>query len=115
MSGRYMELPAGRYTLMVPSGDGPAGVHRENGDVRVDRRGGRTSFEVPTDERVYFWWRGPTEPPGIRIVGSAPRQAPPPSLDRDRRTRDRDRRREPRGLDRRSQERTPDRSHERIA
>lgn len=71
MSGRFMKLRAGRYTLMVPSGHGPAGVHREASDIRLDRRGGRASFEVPTDERVYFWWRGPTEPPGIRIVGHA--------------------------------------------
>lgn len=111
MSGRYMKLPAGRYTLMVPSGQGPAGVHRENGDVLLDRRGGRTSFEVPADERVYFWWRGPTEPPGIRIVGPAAQ----PSLERERRTRGKDRRREPRGLDRRAPDRGQDRTHERIA
>lgn len=113
MSGRYMKLPAGHYTLMVPSGHGPAGVHRENGDVRLDRRGGRTSFEVPADERVYFWWRGPTEPPGVRIVGPSSR----PSLtgERERRSRVSDRRREPRGIDRRVPDRAPDRTQERIA
>lgn len=109
MSGRYMKLPAGRYTLMVPSGHGPAGIHRENEDVQLDRRGGRTSFEVPADERVYFWWRGPTEPPGIRIVGPAAR----PSLagERKQETRGSDRRRHPRSLERRA----PDRTQERIA
>lgn len=109
MSGRYMKLPAGRYTLMVPSGQGPAGVHRQNEDVRLDRRGGRTSFEVDADERVYFWWRGPTEQPGIRIVGPAAR----PSFERDRRVRDKDRRREPRDVDRRAN--AQDRAHERMA
>lgn len=69
MSGRFMELGAGRYTLMVPNGHGPAGIHREGRDVQVDHRGGSVSFEVPAEERVYFWWRGPSEPSGLRIIG----------------------------------------------
>lgn len=69
MSGRFMELRAGRYTLMVPNGHGPAGIHREGTDITVDHRGGTVSFEVPAEERVYFWWRGPSEPSGLRIIG----------------------------------------------
>ena len=71
MSGRYMRLRPGRYTLRVPSGHGPAGVHREQGGIRLDLRGGQVAFEVPAEERVYFWWRGPSEPPGIGIVGQS--------------------------------------------
>lgn len=70
MSGRYMKLRPGRYMLAVPKGEGPAGVHRPaSGDIRVDYTGGRIPFEVPAEERVFFWWRGPSEPQGIRIVG----------------------------------------------
>lgn len=72
MSGRYMKLCPGQYMLTVPKGNGPAGVHRgEGGDVTVDRHGGQASFEVPDEERVYFWWRGPREPQGLRIIGPA--------------------------------------------
>jgi hypothetical protein len=69
MSGRHMKLRAGKYVLVVPSGHGPAGVHRVADDIRVGWQGGREAFEVPADERVYFWWRGPSEPPGMRLVG----------------------------------------------
>lgn len=72
MSGRYMKLRPGQYMLTVPRGNGPAGVHRpEGGDVAVDHQGGQVSFEVPGQEQVYFWWRGPREPQGLRIVGPA--------------------------------------------
>jgi hypothetical protein len=53
--------------LTVPKDRGPAGVHREHGDVNLDRRGGTVSFEVPSEERVYFWWRG-ASPPGLRAL-----------------------------------------------
>lgn len=70
MSGRFMKLRAGRYMLTVPNGSGPAGVHRaRDGDIQLDRHGGQVSFEVPQDQRVYFWWRGPREPAGLRILG----------------------------------------------
>lgn len=70
MSGRYMKLRPGQYMLTVPKGVGPAGVHRPSGaDVHVDRHGGQVAFDVPQDQRVYFWWRGPREPAGLRIVG----------------------------------------------
>ena len=69
MSGRYMRLGAGRYVLTVPSGHGPAGVHRESDHVRVDRSGGRVPFDVSGEERVYLWWRDAAGPPGIRLVG----------------------------------------------
>lgn len=69
MSGRFMKLRAGRYTLMVPDGHGPAGVHRGDDDIQLDHHGGSVSFEVSADERVYFWWRGPSEPAGLRIIG----------------------------------------------
>lgn len=72
MSGRFMKLRAGQYMLTVPNGVGPAGVHRARGeDVQVDRHGGQVAFEVPREQRVYFWWRGPREPAGLRIVGPA--------------------------------------------
>lgn len=64
-----MKLRAGRYTLMVPNGHGPAGVHRQVGDIQLDHHGGSVAFDVPAEERVYFWWRGPSEPSGLRIVG----------------------------------------------
>ncbi len=75
MSGRFMKLGAGRYMLTVIEGRGPAGVHREDGDVNLDRRGGSVSFEVPDDERVYFWWRGRSRP-GLRVVGLRPERLP---------------------------------------
>lgn len=110
MSGRFMKLRAGRYMLMVPSGHGPAGVHREESDIRLDRRGGRASFEIPTDERVYFWWRGPTEPPGIRIVGHAPTVREPVAPHRSPASRaplsGRPRRSQPDGRDEQPHERT---------
>lgn len=70
MSGRFMRLRPGQYMLNVPNGHGPAGVHRmQGGEVQVDRDGGRVTFDVPSEQRVYFWWRGPREPSGLRIVG----------------------------------------------
>lgn len=70
MSGRFMKLRPGRYMLTVPRGHGPAGVHRTDGEeVQVDRHGGQVPFEVPAEQRVYFWWRGRREPTGLRIVG----------------------------------------------
>lgn len=70
MSGRFMRLRPGHYMLNVPRGYGPAGVHRAQGeDVQVDRHGGQAAFEVPAEQRVYFWWRGPLEPTGLRLVG----------------------------------------------
>lgn len=70
MSGRFMKLRAGQYMLTVPRGGGPAGVHRATGeDIHLDRHGGQVAFEVPAEQQVYFWWRGPREPAGLRIVG----------------------------------------------
>jgi hypothetical protein len=71
MSGRYMRLRPGRYTLSVPAGEGPAGVRRPHrDDVRVDVDGGRTEFSIRRDEDVYFWWRGPRRRPGVRLMGA---------------------------------------------
>lgn len=73
MSGRFLKLNAGRYTLSVPRGSGPAGVHRSiGGDIAVDRDGGDVAFDVSAEERVYFWWRGPSEPAGLRVLGPGP-------------------------------------------
>jgi hypothetical protein len=70
MSGRYVQLPPGRYTLAVDGGEGPAGVQREDGDgVRVDVDGGRIDFHIAGEEKVYVWWRGPTARPGVRLLG----------------------------------------------
>jgi hypothetical protein len=72
MSGRYLRLRPGRYTLDVTPGEGPAGVHRGDGThivVWVD--GGRAAFTVRDEERVYLWWRGRGERPGVRLLGVA--------------------------------------------
>lgn len=72
MSGRYLELSPGRYTLAVSAGEGPAGIHRVDGsEVTVGIDGGRTDFSVAGEERVYYWWRGPRERPGVRLLGVA--------------------------------------------
>lgn len=68
-----MKLRPGRYVLSVPAGSGPAGVHRATGgEISVDRHGGDMAFEVSAEERVYFWWRGPSEPVGLRMTGPGP-------------------------------------------
>jgi hypothetical protein len=70
MGGRFVELEPGRYTLAVSGGDGPAGVQRCDGTgVRVDVGGGRAGFRVDDTERVFYWWRGPDERPGGRLLG----------------------------------------------
>jgi hypothetical protein len=71
MGGRYVRLEPGRYTLAVSDGDGPAGVQRSDGSgVRVDVGGGRAAFQVvDAEERVFYWWRGPEERPGVRLLG----------------------------------------------
>lgn len=70
MSGRYVRLRPGRYTLDVSGGEGPAGVRRgDGGDVRVEVDGGRVDFEVGRREAAYYWWRGPRERPGVRLLG----------------------------------------------
>lgn len=71
MSGRYVRLAPGRYTLSVAAGEGPAGLHRggEGEGVAVDIEGGRIDFTVSGDEDVYYWWRGPRERPGVRLFG----------------------------------------------
>lgn len=71
MSGRYVRLTPGRYTLAVAEGEGPAGLHRRQGHrgVTVDIEGGRVDFTVDDDERVFYWWRGPEERPGVRLFG----------------------------------------------
>lgn len=71
MSGRYVRLTSGRYTLAVAEGEGPAGIHRcgEQGGVSVDIDGGRVDFTVGSDEDAYYWWRGPRERTGVRLFG----------------------------------------------
>lgn len=71
MSGRYVTLAPGRYTLSVAAGEGPAGVHRggEEEGVAVDIEGGRVDFAVGEEEKAYYWWRGPEERPGVRLFG----------------------------------------------
>ena len=70
MSGRYVRLRPGRYTLHVSGGEGPAGVQRNEGrDVRVDVDGGRVDFRIAQNEEVFYWWRGPRERPGVRLLG----------------------------------------------
>lgn len=71
MSGRYVRLTPGRYTLAVEEGEGPAGLHRSNGhrEVVVDVDGGRVDFTVRGEEQAYYWWRGPRERPGVRLFG----------------------------------------------
>ena len=71
MSGRYVRLRPGRYTLAVAEGEGPAGVRRkgEGACVAVDIGGGRVDFAVGEEEDVYYWWRGPRERSGVRLFG----------------------------------------------
>lgn len=70
MSGRYVRLTPGRYTLAVSEGEGPAGIHRrDEAGVVVDIDGGRVDFTVRDDESAYYWWRGPRERPGVRLFG----------------------------------------------
>lgn len=77
MSGRYVRLTPGRYTLAVDEGEGPAGLHRSNGktEIAVDIDGGRVDFIVAADEQAYYWWRGPEERTGVRLLG-VPREQP---------------------------------------
>jgi hypothetical protein len=73
MSGTYRHLAPGRYQLVVDAGQGPAGVRRsDGGDIIVGVEGGRQSFSIPRDERVYYWWRGPTPRQGVRLASAAP-------------------------------------------
>lgn len=70
MSGRYVRLTPGRYTLAVAEGEGPAGLHRAgDGEVAVDIDGGRIDFAVGAEEQAYYWWRGPRERTGVRFFG----------------------------------------------
>ena len=71
MSGRYVRLTPGRYTLSVAEGEGPAGIHRcgDEEGVSVDIDGGRVDFTIRSDEEAYYWWRGPEERPGVRLFG----------------------------------------------
>jgi hypothetical protein len=70
MGGQDVRLEPGRYTLAVDSGHGPAGVQRSDGSgVQVGVAGGRFVFEVEADEEVYYWWRGPAAPTGVRLMG----------------------------------------------
>lgn len=73
MSGRYVRLAPGRYTLNVKRGHGPAGVQRPaaRGHIIVGVQGGRIDFEVDSDESAYYWWRGPNRRPGVRLLGIA--------------------------------------------
>lgn len=71
MSGRYVTLAPGRYTLSVATGEGPAGVQRsgDGNGVAVDIDGGRVDFAIGSEEQAYYWWRGPRERPGVRLFG----------------------------------------------
>jgi hypothetical protein len=73
MSGRHVTLAPGRYTLHVAEGAGPAGIRRGRGapDVVVGVGGGRVDFTVGSSERVFYWWRGPQVPPGVKLLGLA--------------------------------------------
>lgn len=74
MSGTYRHLAPGRYQLEVETGQGPAGVRRPDGrDIVVGVSGGARSFALETDERVYYWWRGPQPREGVRLVTRTPR------------------------------------------
>lgn len=79
MSGRAMELSPGRYRLDVNPGVGPAGVRRTggDGDVRVGETGGQVEFTVSRAEKVYFWWRGPEQPEGIRLLSPGQKRLDP--------------------------------------
>lgn len=69
MSGTYRHLAPGRYHLVVESGEGPAGIRRPDGrDIIVGVEGGRRDFHIPSDERVYYWWRGPAPREGVRLT-----------------------------------------------
>ena len=75
MSGTYRRLRPGRYQLLVDSGAGPAGIRRPGGkDVAVDVDGGALGFRVESPERVYYWWRGPRRPGGVRLLADQPPQ-----------------------------------------
>lgn len=71
MSGRFIRLEPGRYTLSVSAGEGPAGVHRcgTEDEIHVDIHGGRVDFTVDDEEQAYYWWRGPEKRPGVRLFG----------------------------------------------
>lgn len=76
MSGTYQHLEPGRYQLEVETGAGPAGIRRPDGrDVVVGIDGGIKTFSLSRSERVYYWWRGPRPRKGVRLVGSAAREA----------------------------------------
>lgn len=69
MSGTYRHLAAGRYQLQVENGQGPAGIRRPDGrDVVVGIEGGSREFALDRGERVYYWWRGPSPRPGVRLM-----------------------------------------------
>lgn len=73
MGGRYVSLEPGRYTLDVSEEEGPAGVRRKGeAHVRVPVSGGRVEFEVERTEEAYYWWRGPAQRPGVRLLGALP-------------------------------------------
>ena len=77
MSGTYRHLRPGRYHLAVDSGAGPAGIRRPmGGDVAVGVEGGVRRFAVEKDERVFYWWRGPAQRNGVRLVHDTARAEP---------------------------------------
>lgn len=68
MSGTYRHLAAGRYQLEVETGQGPAGIRRPDGrDVVIGIEGGTREFTIDRNERVYYWWRGPSPRTGVRL------------------------------------------------
>lgn len=78
MSGTYRHLAPGRYQLLVDPGTGPAGVRRGDGrDVIVGVEGGRREFTISSDERVYYWWRGPAPRDGVRLTAGSREEARP--------------------------------------
>lgn len=78
MSGRYRHLRPGRYQLVVDGGEGPAGVRRPDGrDVVVGVEGGVQEFALNRSERVYYWWRGPARPSGVRLEAESSEPAQP--------------------------------------
>jgi hypothetical protein len=78
MSGTYRHLAPGRYQLTVESGQGPAGIRRPDGrDIIVGVEGGRKEFHIPEDERVYYWWRGPSPRDGVRLMPRRLRETRP--------------------------------------
>jgi len=73
MSGTYRHLRPGRYQLVVDVGQGPAGIRRPDGrDVVVGVEGGVREFSLQRNERVYYWWRGPSPRDGVRLVDHTP-------------------------------------------